>query len=112
MAIWQGTYWRVIFRLQDRAGAPIPIYGWEFRAQFREDASDEPALLELTTANGGFEVVDAGNGRFAMQISAVQSEALPEAPLVFDVLRTDIDPGPLLLFWGSVPVAIPVTRDG
>ena len=111
MPIWRGTYWRVIFQLQDQNGAPLnPIYDWQFRAQFREDLDDEPPLLDLSSANGGFVVVDSRKGRFAMQITAEQSKPLPDAMLYFDVLRTDTVPAPVRLFGGRVPSKTPVTR--
>jgi hypothetical protein len=112
MPIYRGAYFAKGFLIKDAdSGLPINVDGWTFKVQLRDRTDDVEPLLELTTDNGGFVIVDALAGEVSMRITAVQSAALPVARLVFDVLRTDPDPGPLWLFAGKVPVKEPVTRD-
>jgi len=112
MATYQGTFYAVIFKILDRDGNPVNLTGWTFRAMIRVTVEDTDPLLELTTANGGFLIVDAANGRVQMQILAAQTDDLPEGRLVFDVERTDLSPGPIWEFGGRIKVKQPVTRDG
>lgn len=112
MPIYRGTYYTRTFLFTDEAGAPVAITGWEFRAHFRGAKTDpNPPLLELTTANGGWLVVNGPGGQLQMNILAAQSLLLTTSKVVFDVLRTDADPGPVWLFEGSVPVKDPITHD-
>ena len=113
MPIYQGTHYSVVFAIESAEDeTPIDITGWEFSADFRDDRYDpDPPLLSLTTAGGGFTVFDGLGGRLKMDVTAAQSLALPLCRMSFDVLRTDIDPGPIMVFSASVPVATPVTRD-
>jgi hypothetical protein len=110
MAIYQGTYYAKSFIIKDTDGVVQDISGWEFEADLR-DRVDTEVLLTLTTANGGFVVIDGAAGRFELRITADLTVDLPKAKLVFDVLRTDASPGPVWLFAAKVPVRQPVTRD-
>ena len=111
MAIHKGTYWTGHFTLKDTSGAVINISGWEFEADLRYAIEDDSAALRLTTANGGFAVLDGPNGRLEMRVSEAQSSSLEEGKILFDVLRTDAVPGPIWLFRAMVPVKLSVTRD-
>lgn len=106
MAIYQGAIYTKVFQLPGVGD----ITGWEFKSQFRTRLDGE-VLLELTTGNGGWTVIDGPNAYIKMSILADQSEDLPVGKIIFDVERTDIDPGPVWLFSGKVPVKQPVTRD-
>lgn len=112
MPIYKGTYYSRTFAFTDEAGAPVPITGWEFRSMWRaaKDAPNPP-LLELTTANGGFDVVNGPGGLLLMQLLPADTDELPPAKVYFDVLRTDDANGPIWLFEGSVPVKVPITHD-
>jgi hypothetical protein len=68
-------------------------------------------LLDLTSAEGEFIVNDGPNGIFSMLIQPDDTKLLPEETLHFDVQRTAPEPGPIQLFWGTIPVQQPVTRD-
>lgn len=107
---YQSTYVVKPF-LFTQGGVPINITGWVFRAQFRltTDSAD-PALLELTTANGGFAVTDGPGGRLEMRITSTQMNTLPAGTIHFDVMRTDATPGPIRQFGGKMKVRKPVTR--
>jgi hypothetical protein len=110
MAVYQGTYFSQPFTLQDASSVAIDITGWAFKADFRTDVEDETAALELTSANSGFVITDAANGRFELQLTAVQTAELAEGTYVFDVLRTDAVLGPVWLFAGKITIKEPVTR--
>jgi hypothetical protein len=111
MAAYQGTYYTKTFVFKDADTlVPLDISTWEFSAMLR-DRNDTAELLELTTANGGWAVTDGPNGEVEMRITADQTAELPVAKLVFDVLRTEVTPGPVWLFAGRFSVKRPVTRD-
>lgn len=110
MPAYIGTYIQFPFVLKDRStDAAIDLTGWTFEAQVKQRREDDTALLTLTSANGGFYITGAANGRVEMRITAELSATLPTGRLVFDVLRTDADPGPLWLFGGSFRTRTPVT---
>ena len=112
MPLYQGTHYTRTFILKDKStGGPVDISGWGFRAQFRDNLKDDEEVLELTTDNGGFLVSDGPNGELVMEITATQSDLLPLGKVVFDVLRTEIEDGPVFLFGGRLPVKRTVTRD-
>ena len=111
MAAYQGTFYSKTFIFKDSETlVPLDISTWTFESTLR-DRLDTAELLTLTTANGGWTVIDGPNGEAELRITAVQTAALPVAKLVFDVLRTDPDPGPIWLFAGRFSVKRPVTRD-
>ena len=111
MPIYQGTYFVQVFVIEDTAGDPVDITGWEFEADFRRHRNDEEPLLTLTTGNGGFAVALGTDGRLTMQMTEGQTIDLPAGRIVFDVLRVDASPGPRFMFAGTIPVKQPVTRD-
>ena len=111
MSIYRGTYWSQTFTLTDADGVAIDITGYEFEADLRDAVADADSLLNLTTANGGFAVTTAASGIFIMTVTAAQSLLLPLKRLVFDVHRTDADPGPRWLFRAKVLVRESATRD-
>ena len=111
MPVYQGTHYSRMFTFRDKAdNTPIDVTGWTFEAALRDNVDDAEPLLTLTSANGGMSVFDGANGRVEFIITSEQTEALPTGTIVFDVLRTDIDPGPVWLFGGKFPVRKPVTR--
>lgn len=110
MAAYQGTYYSVVFALDSRDGTRVDITGWEFSADLR-DTRASAELINLTTANGGFTVLDGINGQMSLNITAEQTLTLPTGRIVFDVLRTDAVPGPVYVFGGSFIVKQPVTRE-
>lgn len=111
MPAYQGTYYYKQFTFTDaETETPIDVSTWEFESDIR-DRNDTEALLTLTTANGGWVVTDGPNGVVEMRITADQTAELPVAKLVFDVLRTEVTPGPVWLFAAKFTVKQPVTRD-
>jgi hypothetical protein len=110
MPVYQGTYFEVAFLFVDTDDVAIDITDWEFEAQFKDNRSDETALVTLTTANDGFEVTDGEGGRVVMSLSAANTTLLtPAGRFHFDVLRTDDADGPIYLFGGTIKVRRPVT---
>lgn len=110
MAAYQGTYYAAQFQLQNADGTNPNIAGWTFEAEFRVNISDVAPLLTLTTANTGFSVISPSTGILQMAFTAAQTLTLPVGGLLFDVLRTDVSPGPVYMFGGVMRVKQPVTR--
>lgn len=109
---YQGAHFTRVFSLTETDEVtPVDISGWTFEAQLREQVDDDEALVTLTSGDGGFTIVDGPGGRLKIIITAAQSVDLPVGRLAFDVLRTDISPGPVWIFGGRIPVKQPVTRD-
>jgi hypothetical protein len=112
MTIHQGDAFQQNFTLTSKTTrAPVgDITGWTFEAQFRVELGDEVALATLTSENGGFAVIDGPNARLQMIVTAEQTATFPVGKVVFDVLRTDVVPGPVWYFGGHAKVKRPVTR--
>lgn len=112
MAIYQDTYYSQNLVFEDSNGNPVNISGWTFTAHFRVNVGDaNPPLLTLTTANGGFTVVDAPNGKLSMVITQVQTSLLPVGNVVTDLMRTDqVGASPARYAGITFKVKQPVTR--
>jgi hypothetical protein len=109
MTIYQGTLYEAFFTFTETdLTTPVDISTWTFEADFRQYVESTTTLLTITS---GFEVVDGATGRLRLQLLAAETELLPEGKVVFDVHRTDDDPGPRWLFRGTVKVRQSVTRD-
>ena len=65
------------------AGTPLDMTGYTGRMQMR--LATDAVILDLTTANGGFVLTDAVNGKFALIISAADTEALNPLSGVYDI---------------------------
>jgi len=111
MAAYQGTYYSAYFTIADDDDVAITITTWEFKAQFRASVGSEDVLVELTTANGGFTVIDGANGRLQLALTSAQTLLLPVGKVVFDIHRTDSAPVPKWLCRGTLKVKQSVTRD-
>lgn len=111
MAIYPGAHYSKILTLKRRVDdAAIDITGWTFHAQLRDDIKAVAVMIELTTENGGFTVLDGPAGRLGIAITSEQSEDFSLGTVVGDVFRTDIDPGPVRLFGFKDRVKRAVTR--
>lgn len=110
MPLHIGTYYSKNIYFKDENAVAVNITGWQFRVHIR-DSLEDTLLLELTTANGGMTVISGATGHARLAITALQSADFPTGWVVFDVLRTDITPGPTFLFSGKFKVALPVTHD-
>jgi len=110
MPAYQGTYYEKSFTIKDRStGTAINITDWEFEAHVKDNRNDDDALVTLTSANGGFQLIDGANGRVKLVMTEEQTALLPVGKMVFDVVRTAPEPAPLWLFGGSFKVKRPVT---
>jgi hypothetical protein len=110
MAIYQSAAYTAQFTINDQDGNPVNITGWLFHSMFRAELDDDPPLLDLSSANGGWVMLDPVNGRVQMQITKVQAATLPLGRVIFDVMRTDPALSPVYLFSGRVKVKEAVTR--
>ena len=112
MTIWRGSYYNVVFNLQQSLdGTPVDITGWTFRSQIRDKNSDKEPMIELTTENGGIVVLNAPLGKFELVITAEQNEDFSLGNVVGDMFRTDVVPGPERLFGYRDRVRRSVTRN-
>jgi hypothetical protein len=111
MTIWQGTYYSMVFNIQQLLGAPLDITGWTFRSHIRDKNSDAVPMIELTTENGGIVIIDAPLGIIELRITAEQNDNFSLGNVVGDIFRMDVVPGPQRLFGFSDRVRRPVTRD-
>jgi hypothetical protein len=113
MPIWRGTHYSRVFNFTDSVG-PIDITGWEFMSEFRGSRNDpDPPLLTVVSGSlgeTGWVIEDAPTGKLRLNIGHDDTELLTTSKIIFDVLRTDIVPGPVYLFEATVPVKDPVTR--
>lgn len=109
----QGTRYTRNFRLRYcSSGNPIDISAWTFRGMIRDNRDDVTPLAELTTANGGFTVINGLGGQLQFTISPAQSILLPIGRVMMDVLRTDLTlEGPIWVFEATFQVRKPITRD-
>lgn len=111
MPAFQGTYFSKTLTLKQSDGTPLNITGWALHMQVRVTKNDAAALLDLTSDNEGVVVTDGSSGQMQIRLTADDTALLPVGKVVFDVLRTDADPGPVWLFGGYLPVRKPVTRE-
>lgn len=78
--VYQGADFEKLFQYgaKDESGvfSPIPLTGITFHGQVRDTYAGATALLNLTTANGGFVVVDNDQGIFKMVITAAATTAI------------------------------------
>ena len=114
MPCFQGTLYVRTFQLVEcSTKEPIDISGWTFRSMLRDDRSDAEPLVTLTTEQGGITVLDGPNGRIQFVLTDDESSLLPVGRVVFDVERTDFNPGtgPIWLFEASFLSKKPITRD-
>lgn len=110
MPIRRGTFYSRTFLITQPDGTPEDITGWEFLSQFKAGKEEaNPSLVELTTANGGWVVSNGPGGVLVMNVSAANTNLLTADKVFWDVIRTDVVPGPLYLFEASVPVKDTIT---
>jgi len=114
MPCFQGTRYtrNFAFRYESTA-APIDITSWMFKGHIRDSREDNEPLVELTTENGGFMIVDGANGRLQFTLSPEQTIILPVGRMMFDVERVDLiaTQGPIWLFEASFQSKKPITRN-
>jgi hypothetical protein len=111
MTIWRGSHYRVIFSVQQMVGTPIDITGWTFRSHIRDKNSDEIPMIELTTENGGVNILDASTGVIELVVTALQNQNFSLGNVVGDIFHMNAVPGPVRLFGFRDRVRRPVTRD-
>lgn len=82
LEIQQGDTWAKSF-VWRRGGVPVDFTGATARMQFRASYGTAVVTLELSTENGGIELLS--DGRIKVNISATQAAALPASKLYFDL---------------------------
>jgi len=112
MTIWQGSHYNVVFNLQQTLdGTPMDITGWTFRSQIRDKNSDKAVMIELTTENGGINILNASSGVFELVITPGQNQSFSLGNVVGDLFHMNAAMGPERLFGFRDRVRRPVTRD-
>lgn len=113
MPCYQSTRYTRNFTIRKCSdGTPVDVTGWEFRSQIRDNRDDPNYLVELTTANGGWLVMNGLGGRIQFTLSPNQTLLLPLSRVMMDVERTDlVGEGPIWLFEATFQVRKPITRD-
>ena len=112
MTIYRGSFYSVTVTLKSNVtGQPMDITGWRLKSQIRDAITDEEIMVEMTTENGGIEIVDGPGGVFSLKITAEQNQDFSLGNVVGDVFRTDVDPGPIRLFGFKDKVKRSVTRE-
>ena len=94
--IYRGTYFERIIEMRDEDGAVINIDGWEFEASVKGEDGTE--VIDASSATGEFSIESAADGELKFSLTAVQTGALTTDLIKFDVVRTDISPGPVQMF--------------
>lgn len=110
LTIYQGATFSREFRWQTGTpAADVNLTGYTARMQIRRKLTDEDVVLELTTANGGIVITNAAQGRFTLNATATQTEALEIRSGVYDV---EFVSGATVtrLLQGAVTVSPEVTR--
>lgn len=112
MTIYRGAHYSVTLTLKSNvSGLPIDITGWTFRSQIRDAASDQDYMIELTSANGGVNVIGGPDGQLEIVITADQNANFSLGTVVGDMFRTDAVPGPIRLFGFKDKVRRSITRE-
>lgn len=74
----------------DNDGDIIDLTGWTARMQIRQTIeSEDPALVDLTTENGGI-LVDVGAGSMTVIITPYQTSNLEPMSAVYDLFVTSL----------------------
>jgi hypothetical protein len=109
----QGTRYTRNFAFRyESTGAPIDITSWLFKGMIRDSREDVDPVVEITSENGSFTIVDGPNGRLQFTLSPEQTIILPVGRMMFDVERVDLiaTQGPIWLFEASFQTKKPITR--
>jgi hypothetical protein len=110
--IEQGTTFNPPLRVK-AGGVPVDITGWTFRMQIREVDQDGAVIVELTSGNGRFVIVDAVNGLFNPLLADTLTDTFTEAQFedaVYDLEAIDSLGAVLRLLEGVVTLSLNITR--
>ena len=75
----------VSFTYQDSSGSPIDITGATIRSQVRACIDDTDSLVDWSTGNGAFVIIDAANGVFELQLTAATTASYTFESGVYDI---------------------------
>lgn len=99
MPIYRGAYFEKAFKIRQRSdGAGLAMSTWQFAANFGANGDDVTSVLNATTAGGQFVVDPLDESRLKFILTPEETESLPAGFIRGDVLRTDSENGPILLF--------------
>lgn len=110
LTVYQGATLRVPVRWT-AGGLPVDLTGFRIRCHARRKISDPVALLTWTSENGGFEIVDAVNGRFDLVLTATQSAAVDFKTAVYDIEMVSAGGEVTRLIQGTMSMSLEVTRN-
>ena len=110
LSIDKGATFRFPFRWSDAAGNSY-IPDATFQCHFRETVESDTVLINLTSANGGFQVGSLDGQPVAyMHIDHLETSAIPVNFAVFDVEGTLSNGERVRLFSGTASFSDEVTR--
>lgn len=112
MAVYQGTGYSKDFYISTIEGGPTDISSWQLQTHIRDSVNDDAYLVELTTENGGWVIVDGGAGHLRMVLTDDDTNDLVEGWVVGDLMRVNATNGPSRVFGFRIRVKKPVTRNG
>lgn len=81
---YRGDTWDESFQILD-SGVPRNLTGYTARMYLKADITDpDPPVLALTSANGRL-VITAGTGTITFNVTATESDAIPDDTYVYDL---------------------------
>lgn len=92
------------------SGVPVNLTGYTARMQFRNDIRDPLPVWDLTTANGGLQIVEPTDGRIRVVITADQSRAIQRQRMVFGIEVYAPGGAKTRLVEGSCQLSLPMVR--
>jgi len=103
-----GSTYNLAVQWKDGSGNPYNISGYTGRMQIRRNINSDTFQVDLTTENGGIEIIDAAAGSFKVVITPTQTASLLNG--VYDLEIQDGSGNVTRLLQGSVTVNPEVTR--
>lgn len=96
---------------KDESGDPINLAGYSARMQARKSVNDSTPIIELTTENGGIDIMQpATSGKLLLKISAAATSDLPVFKGVYDLELESPGHQVTRLLQGKFIVSAEVTR--
>lgn len=114
ICIEQGATWKPALRMTEQeTGDPIDITSWTFHMQIREMDQDGTVIVDMTTANGRINILDAPNGLFELRLTDTETNAFTEEQFeeaVYDLEGTDTLLDVMRIMQGQATLSLNITR--
>jgi len=109
LTIDKGTYYQKSFIYQDDTRTPINLTGYTARMQCRKTYNSTSTILDLTTENGGLEIV-ALEGKITIIITDTFTTTITETKGVYDLELIDSSSKPTKFLRGTIKFPEEVTK--